>query len=208
MILQKRDIEILHWINGFGFASVKQIKDFMQVKTTAAHVRIKKLVDDGYLKKDRILHGQAKVHKLTPKGRMICEDALYHLTDINLGTFRHDYLLIDLAIYLERKTGGSFIPPRRIRHNEGLSGVGQIGHIPDGYLIIGEDKPIAIELELSVKAHARIKDIIHGYGGDLSVKEVWYYTDRKDVAKAVSKVADGYDFIKIMDLPQGMGASV
>lgn len=208
MILQKRDIDILRWINGFGFASVKQIQGFMQVGTTAAHVRVKKLVDEGYLKKDRVLHGQAKVHKLTSKGRTICEDALYHLTDINLGTFRHDHLLIDLANYLEKKTGGNFIPPRRIRHNEGLSGVGQIGHIPDGYLVVGDEKPVAIELELSVKAYARIKNIIHNYGGDLSVREVWYYTDRQDVAKAVGKVASGYPFIKIIDLPQGMGANI
>ena len=173
----------------------------MQVKTTAAHVRVKKLVDDGYLKKDRILHGQAKVHTLTPKGRMICEDDLYHLTDINLGTFRHDTLLIDLALWLEQKTGGHFIPPRRIRHNEGLSGVGQIGHIPDGYLVIGQEKPVAVELELSVKSYTRIKGIIDDYGGNFRVSEVWYYTDRKDVERVVSKVADGYPFIKIFDLP-------
>ena len=102
---------------------------------------------------------------------------------------------------LEEETGGKFTPDRRIRHDEGLSGVGQLGHIPDGYLQIGEDKPIAIELELSVKSRARINSIINDYGGNLSVKEVWYYTDSQDVARAISKAADGYSFIKVKQIP-------
>jgi hypothetical protein len=91
---------------------------------------------------------------------------------VNLGTFRHDFRLVDLGLMLEAETGGKFTPDRRIRHDEGLSGVGQIGHIPDGYLSICADKPIAIELELTVKSRARLQSIIHEYGGDLSVKEV------------------------------------
>ena len=119
---------------------------------------------------------------------------------IKLGTFRHDYKLIDLALMLEKETGGIFTPDRRIRHNEGLSGVGQLGHIPDGYLHIGDDKPIAIELELSVKSRARINHIIRDYGGNLGVKEVWYYTDNLDVVRAIAKAADGYSFIKVKQI--------
>jgi len=31
MIFQERDIEILQWVNGFGFASADQIRQFMKV---------------------------------------------------------------------------------------------------------------------------------------------------------------------------------
>ena len=201
MIFQERDAEILKWINGFGFASAEQIQAFMKVGKTACYVRLKKLVDGGYLTRERILHGQARIHKLTKKGMLACGDAILPLKYVNLGTFRHDFKLIDLALMLERETGGSFMPDRRIRHDEGLSGVGQLGHIADGFLTIGQDKPIAVELELSVKSRARINSIINGYGGNLAVKEVWYYTDNKEVIRAITKASKGFDFIKVKEMP-------
>lgn len=201
MIFQERDAEILRWVNGFGFATADQIQKFMGVGKTAAYVRIKKLVNGGYLVRDRILHGQARIHKVTKKGTLACDDAVLPLKDVNLGTFRHDMKLVDLALMLEERTGGKFIPDRRIRHDEGLSGVGQIGHIADGLLFIGDEKPVAIELELSVKSRARIQDIINGYGGDLSVREIWYFTDQQSVATAISKAAKDYPFIKVRRIP-------
>jgi DNA-binding Lrp family transcriptional regulator len=197
MIFQERDAKILCWINGFGFASADHIKRFMGVGQTAAYVRLKKLVDNGYLTRERILHGQARIHKVTKKGVQASDDGILPLKYVNLGTFRHDFKLLDLALMLEQKTGGQFTPDRRIRHDEGLSGVGQLGHIPDGYLHIGEDKPIAVELELSVKSRARIENIVNEYGGNLNVKEVWYYTDNREVARAISKAAQGFSFIRV-----------
>ena len=119
MILQERDVAILRWVNGFGFASAEQIKSFMKVGQTAAYVRIKKLVNEGYFTRERILHGQARIHKVTRKGVRASSDALLPLKYVNLGTFRHDMKLIDLALWLQAQTGGSFHPDRRIRHDEG-----------------------------------------------------------------------------------------
>lgn len=200
MRFQERDAEILRWVNGFGFASADQIRQFMGVANTAAYVRVKKLVDAGYLTRERILHGQARIHRVTKQGVIATGDAVLPLTTINLGTFRHDFRLVDLALQLEAETGGQFVPDRRIRHNEGLSGVGVLGHTADGYLHIGDGKPIAIELELSVKSRTRIQSIIDGYGGNLSVDEVWYFTDQKEVAQAIAKAAQGYSFIKVRQL--------
>lgn len=200
MIFQDRDTDILRWVNGFGFASAEHIRQFMGVGKTAAYVRIKKLVDGGYLVRDRILHGQARIHKVTRNGVTATGDAVLPLKYVNLGTFRHDYKLIDLALMLEAQTGGTFIPDRRIRHDEGLSGVGQLGHIPDGYLYIDDDKPIAVELELSVKSRVRINEIVNSYGGDLSVKGTWYFTDNKSVKRAIEKAAGDFDFIKVKEL--------
>lgn len=206
MIFQERDAQVLRWINGFGFASVEQIQKYMKVGPTAAYVRIKKLVEGGYLVRERVLHGQARLHKVTKKGMLASADALAPMQYITLGTFRHDFMLVDLALSLETETGGTFVPDRRIRHDEGLSGKGQSGHVADGYLYIGDEKPIAVELELSVKSRARIVDIINTYGGNLDVKEVWYFADHKSVVQALEKAARGYPFIKIRGLPEKMAA--
>lgn len=202
MRFQQRDIEILKWINSFGFANAAQISGFMQVVETTAYIRLKKLVTAGYLTRERILHGQARIHRVTKKGVLASGDELLPLSGISLATFRHDMMLVDLALKLEKQTGGQFLPDRRIRHNEGLSGVGQLGHIPDGYLYIGDDKPIAIELELTVKSRVRLQNIVNEYGGNLGVKEVWYFTGQPDVARAIEKAANGYSFIKIRNLYQ------
>ncbi len=201
MKFQERDTGILQWVNGFGFASAEQIRKFMAVGRTAAYVRAKKLVDAGYLTCDWVLHGQSKVYRATRKGVIASGDELLPLSTINMGTYRHDLMLVDLALMLEHEHGGSFKPDRRIRHDEGLSGAGLFGHVADGYLYIGEDKPIAIELELSVKSRSRIQSIIDGYGGNLAIKEVWYFAGSKEVARALEKAARGYSFIKIKELP-------
>lgn len=65
MRFQQRDIEILKWVNGFGFASAAQISGFMRVVETTAYIRLKKLVSAGYLTRERILHGQSRIHRLT-----------------------------------------------------------------------------------------------------------------------------------------------
>lgn len=199
MVFQERDARLLQWINGFGFANVDQIQRYLGVGSTFTYNRIKKLVDAGYLVREGVLHGHGQILKVTKKGNAASADALAPMKFIKLGTFRHDIMLVDLALSLERETGGTFIPDRRIRHNEGLSGAGQSGqHVADGYLHIpGDEKPIAVELELSVKSRARLADIVNAYGGNLGVKEVWYFTDRKAVVNALEKVARGYPFIKV-----------
>ncbi len=197
MQFQSRDREILNWVNGLGFASVAQISGFMRVVETTAYIRTRKLVEAGYLMRERILHGQARTHRVTKKGVAASGDALAPLPCVPLATYRHDAMLVDLALKLERETGGHFTPERRIRHDEGLSGAGTAGHIPDGYLYIEEGKPIAIELELSLKSRRRIEHIINRYAGNLAIEEVWYFTDRQDVARAIEKAAERFEFIKV-----------
>ena len=197
----ERDGEILRWVNGFGFASADQIMRYMNVKKATCYTRLKKLVEAGYLNRERILHGQARIHKLTKEGILASGDHLRPTGEIRLGTFKHDLALVDLALDLRDATGGEFIPQRRIRHDEGLSGLGQFGHVADGYLhLLHHDKPIAIELELTVKAKSRLNSIIEGYGGNLTVHEVWYFCQDKSVISALKKAAQGYSFIKIFDL--------
>lgn len=197
MIFQERDRAILGWINGFGFASAEQIRDFMQVGSTAAYVRVKKLVEGGYLARQWIMHGQSRVHRVTKKGAVAIGDELAPLREVHLATYRHDAMMVDLGLRLERETGGRFLTERRIRHSEGLIGAGMRGHVPDGYLYIEEGKPIAIELELSLKSRRRIEYIVDRYAGNLDVEQVWYFTDRNDVARAVAKAAEKLDFIKV-----------
>jgi hypothetical protein len=201
MRLMPRDEQILTWINGFGFASADQIARYLHTQKPAAYRRLKKLVEGGFLIHEYVLHGHAGVYRLTKLGVQACGDELKALKEISLGIFRHDLALVDLALDLSESYNGEFIPHRRIRRELGLTGVGQIGHIADGYLTYSEaEKPVAIELELSLKGRARLHQIINHYGGDLSVGEVWYFSDEPHVRSAVERAAEGYSFIKTFAL--------
>jgi hypothetical protein len=204
MIIQQRDLDLLIWINGFGFANASQIQTYLNVCSAVTYRRINKLISAGYLVSKNILHGHQRIYILTNKAVTLCADSIPANNNIRLGTFHHDLTLVDLSLYLEKKYSGEFEPARRIRHNYGLAGFGNPGHIADGYLHIGDYKPIAIELEISLKSHQRLKNIILNYASNLSLREVWYFTDKTDVKRAISKLSQDFDFIKTLPLPENM----
>lgn len=186
MIIQDRDIEIIKWINSYGFATAGQIQRKMSVGESTAYIRIKKLVDGGYLARERILHGSARVHKPTNKAiRLACDD-LPPVKQISLPSYKHDQALTDLALSLERQHRGVFTPERRIRHALGENSIGRAGRIPDGiFESDSHHKPIAIELELSVKSKQRLKNIFNSYMSNLDYAQVWYFTDQQTVRNAL-----------------------
>lgn len=201
MIFQARDEAMLRWINGFGFVNALQVQRFMQVNRPAAYARLKKLEDAGYIRHQYILHGQAGIYRVTKLGAQRAGDDLLPLQTLRMGSFNHDLLIIDLAHRLEAWSGGRFVPERRIRHDEGLSGVGQTGHIADGFLYLeGKDDPIAIELELTLKGRERLRKIIEAYSLDFSVDQIWYFTDSDSVQRSVEQLSKGYPFIKVKRL--------
>lgn len=48
-------------------------------------------------------------------------------------------------------------------------------HIPDGILILPDEKRIAIEVELTVKARERLLGILTDYVVDKTIHEIWYF---------------------------------
>lgn len=199
MRLTQRDILLFEWINGHGFVKADQIMRFLKVKKTTGYRRIKKLVDNGYIERKNILHGAGAVHLITKKAQNAAGDDLSILKNISLGGFVHDLRLVDLSLDLQEKYNCDFISERRLRFWGGLGGVGIEGHIPDGVLEFSDKKKWAIELELSVKAASRLKNIMSGYAGNFDYEEVYYFVSKQVVKNAVEKAisASGAAHIKI-----------
>lgn len=138
---------------------------------------------------------------LTQLGRDICGDSLPPLKDIRLGSYRHDRMLVDLELALIANAGGRFTPERRLRQMLDKRGVGERGHVADGWLHLeNQTKPIAIELELSTKGHRRLKQIVRGYAANLDIGEVWYFVECDTVRRHLIKATKGWQFVKIHDL--------
>jgi len=200
MKFTERDTDMIRWINGHGFATIRQIARWMGSSYQAAQRRTQILADADFLEHRWPFRGE-RVYLPTKRAAARSGDELPPLNRITHGSYVHDLELIDLALWLAADTGGAFTPERRIRHERGLTGVGISGHVADGLLKLGDDKPIAIELELSTKAKRRLAKIIRGYLGDLSVSEVWYFAGSGAVRGSLERAAGDHAFIKIRDWP-------
>ena len=200
MKFTERDADMIRWINGHGFATIRQIACWMGSSYQAAQRRTQILAEADFLEHRWPFQGE-RVYLPTKHAVARSGDELPPLNRITHGSYVHDLKLIDLALWLAADTGGAFTPERRIRHERGLIGVGISGHVADGLLDLGDDKPVAIELELSTKAKRRLAKIIRGYLGDLSVGEIWYFAGTGAVRGSLERAAGDHAFIKIRDWP-------
>ena len=157
MRVTERDIELLLWLNGFGFVLVSQIAKWMGVDFSTAARRVRALVEAGLVRRVKSSILSATPIIVTPKGAQVAGDSLPPLSGIRPGEFRHDAVLVDVARGLTARFPGShFEPVRRIRHSGALA---EAKHLPDGYVHRGADRYI-VELELTVKSRKRLEAIM------------------------------------------------
>ena len=201
MRFTERDERLLRWINGHGFVTLRQVARWLGTNYQTAQRRVRLLYDQGYLDRRWLVHGD-RAHWLTPSGRAVCCDSLPVPKHIRLGSYRHDWLLVDLALTLIAEAGGHFTPERRLRQMQEMDQVGKRSHVADGWLQLDDQtKPIAIELELSAKGSRRLERILRGYMTNLDIAEVWYFVECEAVRRQLTKAAKHLGFIKIHDLP-------
>jgi DNA-binding Lrp family transcriptional regulator len=201
VIIVERDLRLLAWINGWGAVSVLQIALWLAVDFSTAARRVRKLVAAGLLL--RLGAGGLGVQPvaLTARGCAIANDSLAPLAGIRIATWRHDSLMVDLEPRILRRFPDAVVhPDRRIRANRALSGAPQ-GHVPDAELERAGRRPLAFELELSMKAPRRVQAIIDGYASDNTYEAVFYLTTDERVARHVRRFTRGLeDVIKVQVL--------
>ena len=199
MRVTERDVEMMKWINGFGFVMGDQVASWMGVCERVGNRRLRKLERAGLLMRERMFWRGGAVVRLTSDGVRMAGDEVGILKTVKLGTFEHDRQLVDLSLKIEAENEGSFfVPERRIRHELGLKGVGQQGHVPDGFLVLKNGAKIAVELELTRKQKFRLSKIIRGFQSNLKLKEVWYFC-APNVVGLLSEMTRGDEFFRIQE---------
>ena len=174
MQLTKRDIEIIKFINEFGYCEMPQIIKRFGLKKTWMYELMQRLVEAGFVNHRRILHGQHGVYFVTSKGAKLTD--LPPIERIPLGQYEHQNSNLNVYMKLRNQyPDAHWISERRLKHDKFFDGLGKVGHISDGILMFPDGKQIAIEVELSTKGKNRIEKILKGYGVQLAIKEVWYY---------------------------------
>jgi len=194
MKIVERDARLLSRINAFGFMRVDQISDLWKVDFSTAARRVRKLVEAGLLR--RIERGIMTNRPLvvTREGCRLTGDTIPPMTGIRVGTFRHDGLLPDLALSLERRFVGAFETERQL-----LAQPDAIrGHVPDGVMHLRDGRHVGIELELTQKSQRRLTGIIAIHASNLSLDEVWYVITDEAMRPVLTRAASGQSHIKIV----------
>jgi len=188
MHITSRDKWILSWINQQGFARADQVAKKFGIERKTAYGRLHKLMGRGLLRHSRILFNEPGVYRVTRLAQQFCDQELPALSQIPLGSYRHDGLVVDVLLALEQQLPVRVVTERCLRHKLGLRGVGQQGHISDGQLIF-PDKTVAIEVELSVKGQSRLDKIFKHHLANFDVGKVWYFCRSQNVMNALEPYA-------------------
>lgn len=189
-ILQERDKLILQQVTKYRFLLSRQIKILCNFTgQRSCDRRTRKLIDEGLLEKKHFLYGVPALYLVTEKAKRIF-DLGYITKNIRVEYIKHDILVIDTAIYLNKKFGiplENIKSERQIKHGLGF---GNPKHVPD-LLYKDNNKTYCVEIELSVKTYKNLENNVRLNSRNYN-KEIWYIDTTK------TKLVENLDKLKII----------
>lgn len=198
--LTARDVEIMKFINDFGFVEMPQIEKRFSIKFYLVYRLLRRFISAGLMNYRKVFHSRHGVYYLTTKGAQLTD--LPAIDKIPIGSYEHQLILTNVCIKLQQQYPDAILlSERRLKYDKFFNGVGNRGHIADGMIVLSDGKQIAIEVELSVKGKNRIEKILKEYGAQFSIKEVWYYCPAP-VMSILRVAAEKKPFIKVHDLDE------
>jgi len=200
MMYENRDIRIINFINEFGFCEIPQIEKQFGLNKPRAYKVMQRLIKHGYVHHERIFYHRHGVYRVTRLGAQLT--GLPRLDKVPVGIYEHQLAVIEIYIQLMREyPKATWMSERNIRRGwMPKVGKGREKHIADALLYLGDDKPIAIEVELTMKGKRRLEEIFSAYRSQFELKEVWYFCS-PDIYEKVKKLAEKFQsVIKVFEL--------
>jgi DNA-binding MarR family transcriptional regulator len=205
--LTEHDRTLLEFLAEHRIVRANHIRRLLGVSLPAAQRRLRRLGAAGYLERGRLYSDQPSHYLITRRG-LRAVDSLLPPPRLDQMGYRHD---VGLAwLWLAARTGafGSLAAmhsERQMRSHDGRSaaggerfGVRVVGeginggerlHYPDLLLETAAGHRVAVELELSAKAPARLERIIGRYVSDRRFDAVLYLVDDNRRAQQIRAAA-------------------
>jgi hypothetical protein len=218
--LTERDEAIVRFVGLQVGVEARQIASWQAMDRAHVFRRCARLVELGLLRKERVVHGRPGLYVATKAGLDFVGLEL-PAARINLWSYAHAVELVWLFIDLEREFGPRVLTERQIRSLEGraaweaersherhapryaLAGDGgpRSLHFPDMVVEGGASDAGAlfVELELSVKASERRREIVSSYMHSPHVGHVRYYA-AGGAFRAMRRTVDGADAHEAVEL--------
>ena len=199
MILVDRDYRILRDIERFRFVLSRQIKLLAGFEgQRACDRRIKILIEAGYVDRKKVLYGVPSVYFLTHKGKMLI-GANKRQDKIRVEKIPHDIAVVETAIYLMLKNKIHLDEIKTEKEMYSSAGFGERKHCPD-FVIEKGGKKVCVEVELSLKAKARLEKIVED--NYLTYENQFWIVAKSGlkIKKRLQEMAKKYTNIKIIEL--------
>lgn len=199
-LMTRRDVEILTFINDFGFVGLTHLMKRFCLNESNCYKRMQRLIKQQFVIHERVFHNEKGVYRLSAKGAEWTE--LQPIVSVQRTAYVHQLMVIEVYIALQKKYPDAYwVPERRLIKDEYFDEKFKNKHIADGLLILPDDKQIAIEVELSLKEKSRLYKIFKNYAAKYAIDEVWYYCTPK-IINPLKKLAEKRPYIKIFDLKE------
>jgi hypothetical protein len=194
-LFDSKTAAMLEWLAAIGSAALAELADVAGLNDHAAALRLRRLEQHGFVSRARLLHGSPALYLITSGGVRAVGRTDLSPARVSNGGFLHAYECARVARALERSLGGSFTihSERELRAWERAAGrpiaSAELGfdaaaaaadvHRPDLVCLAVADVaftlPIAVEVELTVKAPRRLRAIVRAWARCRRVEAVVYY---------------------------------
>lgn len=197
--LVKRDYLVFQEVNRWRVVTGKQISilaEFSSPRTCDR--RLKKLIDNGYITRQKIIYGIPSLYSLTHQAKVLIE-APTRTEKIRLEQISHDITVLNVAIYFHKIMDISFQDIRTEKQLHSVDGFSNRKHRPD-FTYSKDGKTFCVEVELSLKNKKRLeKNIKHDFVNyDFTF---WVVTDKENkIAQIIEQNRTIYPTIEILEL--------
>jgi hypothetical protein len=198
-----RDRVLLRWIGALGAVTLEQLRERFSLGRTVAYRRIASCVEGGLVERVRLLHGQPAFLRATSRGLRYAGLAL-PVARLSPELAGHWLACGWAAIRIERERGIHLISERELRFQERLEGrllaSAVLEEMADGsrrlhrpdFALVEDGRLIAVEIELTPKAPARLEQIVRSWCRARCVDLIRYYASAgatmRGLERAVQRV--------------------
>ena len=155
--LVERDYKIMQEIDRWRVCQGRHIKTLVGFDgQRACDRRLRKLIEAGYIKREKILYGVAGIYRNENKAKQVVQLSGVN-QKIRIEHIKHDIIVIDTAIYFNEKFGvkyNTIITEIELHRRDGF---GKRRHRPDFVYTEDGKKISCVEIELTLKSKDRFE---------------------------------------------------
>jgi hypothetical protein len=193
------DGELVRFVGRYGAVSINHVMEVLGVRRSMAYRRVAACVDRGLLERLDLVRGEPTLLRATRSGLRYAGLGLEPAI-VSPGSIHHWLACASTALQLAAEAGlDQVVSDRELRLFERIEGrplaSAKVGEHPDGspalhrpdLAIIGDELPIAVEVELTPKAPQRLLRLIRAWRRAGWVAEVRYYCAPGPARRAVER---------------------
>ena len=176
--LVERDRKIIRELDRWRVVQGRHIRELAGFSgQRACDRRLRKLIDAGYIKREKILYGVAGIYTNTIKATK--REGLPGVRNrkVRIEQIVHDIAVLDTAIFVSKVHGAKFEEMKTELELHRQDGFGVRKHRPD-FTFPKDGKTICVEIELTLKSKQRFEANIKNNFSDYD-KQIWIVPKRR-----------------------------